>query len=60
MHDVQDAAVTGNEEAEQGSIELVLDVVESINYACWQNSIPFLRSLKIRNSTGLTLVPVKE
>jgi len=32
-----------------GSVEIVLYVAKFSNYACWQNSIPLLRSQKIRN-----------
>jgi hypothetical protein len=48
MHEDRD---TARSDSEVGSVEIVLDIAESLNYACWQNSIPFLRSLKIRNGT---------
>jgi Protein of unknown function (DUF4011) len=48
MHEDRD---TAGSDSEVGSVEIVLDIAESLNYACWQNSIPFLRSLKIRNGT---------
>jgi hypothetical protein len=51
MHDGREIVLPLDGQAEEGSVEIVLDIVESINYACWQNSIPFLRSLKIRNAT---------
>lgn len=59
MHEHGDVVMSGHEKAEEGSIELVPDIVDSINYACWQNSIPFLRALKIRNGTERLLTDVR-
>ena len=55
MHEAQNGEMSESSLAEDRSIEIVLDVVDAINYACWQNSIPFLRSLKIRNNTERSL-----
>ena len=39
----------GEEPPEPIAIEA--DLASAINYACWQNSVPFVRSLKIANNT---------
>lgn len=40
---------------ESASVTVVADLNDCINYACWQNSVPFLHSLLVRNDTDKTL-----
>ena len=39
------------EEPPEEPFEIEADLASAINYACWQNSLPIVRSLKIANNT---------
>ena len=40
-------------EAPPEPIAVEADLASAINYACWQNSVPIVRSLRIVNNTDL-------
>ena len=42
------------DEKQQDTVIIDADLAQAINYACWQNSVPFLRSLKIVNNGEAT------
>lgn len=48
-------ADTVEDPAQDAVIAIEADLSAAINYACWQNSVPFLRSLKISNNSEETL-----
>jgi very-short-patch-repair endonuclease len=39
---------------DSASVTVVAELNSCVNYACWQNSVPFLRSLLVRNGTDKT------
>ncbi len=47
-------AVLLEDEEQQDTVIIEADLAQAINYACWQNSVPFLRSLKIVNDSEAT------
>lgn len=36
--------------AQEIGVTIRADLASAINYACWQNSVPFLKSLKVANN----------
>lgn len=58
MHD-ETIDLSSNPDVDVRHVEIVPDLADSINYACWQNSVPFLRSLKIRNDTDFSFAGLR-
>lgn len=48
-----------NTQTSEAEITVEADLSSAINYACWQNSVPFVRSINITNNGDATLINVR-